>query len=151
MPEVKTGLEGVLKYRNVAGTAAVAAGTTLSYVTSFEYSWDESVMDVWNRKTFAHYKPGRAKGKASCKLLYVNQSDVDQIKAALTGYTNPQQYVELQIDGINGTGEKVIALANCALDSHSLNQPEDDLDSLELSFVFSTQPEEKAYADRRIT
>ncbi len=151
MPEAKTGLEGVVKYRLIAGTASVAAGSTLSYVTGAEYSWDEEKKDVYNRATFAHYKSGRGKGKFSGKQLYVNQTDIDAFRAAVTGITFPQAYVELQIDGINGTGEKVIALASCGLDSHSVSQPEDDLDNAELSFTFAVEPEELTYANRRIT
>lgn len=151
MAEAKTGLEGVLKYRNQYGTASVAAGTTISYCTGFDYSFEENKKDVWNRATFAHYKPGRGVGKATAKCLYVNHDDIDQIKAALEGYTNPTQYLELQIDGINGTGEKVIAFGMAALDSQSFSQPEEDLDSLDLSFTFCLDPEELAYADRRIT
>ena len=151
MAEAKTGLEGIVKYRNQAGTASVAAGTTLAYVTGFDYSWDEQKKDVWNRATFAHYKPGRAQGKASCKLNYVDQTDIDQVKKALASYTSPQQYIELQIDGINGTGEKVIAFASSGLDSHSFSQPEDDLDTYDLSFTFALKPEELTYTNRRIT
>jgi hypothetical protein len=151
MAEGKTGLEGVLKYKNQFGTASVAAGTTISYVTGFDYSWEENKKDVYNRATFAHYKPGRAVGKATCKMLYVDHTDVNQIKTALSGYTHPVQYIELQIDGINGTGEKVIALANAGLDSQSFSQPEEDLDSLDLSFTFALKPEELTYANRRIT
>jgi hypothetical protein len=151
MAESKSGLEGILKYRNTFGTASVAAGTTLSYVTGFDYSYEENKKDVWNRATFAHYKPGRAVGKATCKMMYVDHTDVNQIKAALSGYTSPVQYIELQIDGINGTGEKVIALGNCGLDSQSFSQPEEDLDSMDLSFSFALKPEELTYANRRIT
>lgn len=149
--EAKTGLEGVLKYRNLAGTASVAAGTTISYVTGFDYSWEENKKDIWNRATFAHYKPGRGVGKATAKCLYVSQTDVTQIKTALAGHTFPQQYIELQIDGVGGTGEKVIALANAGLDSHSFGMPEDDVDTLDIAFTFSTKPQELTYANRRIT
>lgn len=151
MAEAKTGLEGVLKYRLIAGTASVDTGSTLSYVTGFDYSWDEAKKDVWNRASFAHYKAGRATGKATCKLLYVNNTDVDAFKAAVTGITFPQAYIELQIDGINGTGEKVMAFANVGLDSSAISQPEDGLDSLTLTFGFAKKPEELAYANRRIT
>lgn len=151
MAEAKTGLEGVLKYRCIAGTSAVDTGTTLSYVTGVDYSWEEQKKDVWNRATFAHYKSGRAQGKLTAKLLYVNHNDIDKLKTAVTGITFPQSYFELQIDGINGTGEEVIAFADCGLDSHSLSQPEDDLDSYELSFTFALKPETLTYANRRIT
>ncbi len=151
MSEAKTGLEGVLKYRLVAGTATVAGGSTLSYVTGAEYSWDEEKKDVYNRATFAHYKPGRGKGKFSAKMLYVNQTDIDAFRAAVTGITFPQALIELHVDGINGTGEKAIQLASAGLDSHSVSQPEDDLDNAELSFTFAIEPRELAYADRQIT
>ena len=104
MAEAKTGLEGVVKYRLIAGTASVAGGSTLSYCTGFDYSWDEQKKDVYNRATFAHYKDGRGAGKASCKLLYVNQTDVDAFRTAIASYSYPQSYIELHIDGINGTG-----------------------------------------------
>lgn len=151
MAEAKSGLEGIVKYICQVGTASVAAGSTLSYVTGADYTWDEQKKDVYNRATFAHYKPGRGQGKFTAKLLYVNQTDVDAIKTAQSGYTYPQAYVELQVDGVDGTGEKVIAFANAGLDSHSVSQPEDDLDSLELSFTFGLKPEELTYANRRIT
>jgi hypothetical protein len=149
--EAKTGLEGVLKYRNVAGTASVAAGTTVSYCTGFDYSWEENKKDIFNRATFAHYKPGRGIGKVTAKMMYVNQTNVDQVKKALADCTFPRQYIELQVDGVAGTGEKVIALANCGLDSHSFSQPEEDVDTMDISFTFATKPEELTYANRRIT
>lgn len=151
MAETKTGLEGVVKYRNQAGTASVAAGTTISYVTGFDFSWEENKKDIFNRATFAHYKEGRGMGKATAKCLYVNHDDVDQVKTALANYSYPQQYIELQIDGIDGTGETVLAFANAGLDSQSFSQPEDDSSTLDLSFTFCTKPEELTYANRRIT
>jgi len=151
MSEVQTGLEGVLKFRNIAGTASVDTGSTLSYVTGFDYSWEENKKDIWNRATFAHYKAGRGVGKATCKMLYVNHDDVDSVKTAIANYSYPQQYIELQMDGIAGTGETVMAFANAGLDSHSFSQPEEDTDTLDLAFTFSTKPEELTYANRRIT
>jgi hypothetical protein len=151
LAETKTGLEGVVKYRLIAGTASVATGSTLSYVTGADYSWDSDKKDVFNRATFAHYKSGRGKGKFSAKTLYVNQTDADAFRAAVANVSFPHAYIELQIDGIAGTGEKVLCFANSGLDTLSLSQPDDDLDSQELAFTFCTAPEEKAYADRRIT
>lgn len=152
MAEVKTGLEGVLKYRLIVGTATVAAGSTLSYVRGFDYSWDQAANPIYNRATFAHYKSGRGKGKATCKLDYVNKDDVDAFRTAQTGTVSfPQAYVELHVDGIAGTGEDAVQFANCALDSFSFSQPDEAEDNLELSFIYSTEPTEATYANRLIT
>ena len=151
MAETKTGLEGIVKYRMIAGTASVGAGSTLSYVTGADYSWDTNKKDVFNRATFAHYKKGRGLGKFDAKMLYVDYTDVTNFRAAVTGITSPQCYVELQIDGINGTGEKVISMPNCGVDSFKFSQPEDDLDNLDVSFTMATEPVEVTYANRLIT
>ena len=151
MAEIKTGLEGVLKYRLIAGTASVDTGSTLSYVTGFDFSWEENSKPVFDRASFAHYKAGRGLGKATGKMMYVDHADVDAIKTAIADYSYPQCYIELHIDGIDGTGEKTLAFANCGLDSQSFSQPEEDTDTLDLAFTFATKPEELAYADRRIT
>jgi len=151
MAETKTGLEGVLKYRLIAGTASVDTGSTLSYVTGVDYSWDEQKKDIFDRATFAHYKAGRGLGKLTAKCLYVDQTDIDALKTAVADVSFPHAYFELQIDGIAGTGEKTIAFANCGLDSHSFSQPEEDSTTTDFSFTFCTKPEELAHTDRRIT
>lgn len=149
--ETKTGLEGVLKYRLMSGTDSVDAGSTISYCTDFSYSWDQNKKDVFDRATFAHYKPGRAMGNCSMKLLYVDETHLSAFRTAQSDQSYPHAYFELHIDGVDGTGEKALALANAGLNSTSFTQPEDDLDTVDFSFSFSTAPEELTYANRRIT
>ena len=61
--ETKTGLEGLVKIRFIAGTASVAAGSNLSYVTDFSYTWDTSKKDPTSapsQPTWTTVEPGPA-------------------------------------------------------------------------------------------
>ena len=139
MSEVQTGLEGVLKFRNIAGTASVDTGSTLSYVTGFDYSWEENKKDIWNRATFAHYKKGRPAGKLTVKELYVNQGSADVWPTSSTYWTVPTVAFTLEVDDIAGTVGETLMFQRCAKDSTALSQPEEDTDTFDISATFGSK------------
>jgi hypothetical protein len=138
-----------LAYVTVGSMGSVLAGsivnertfvqpTTISYVTGVDYSIEENKKDVWNRATFAHYKPGRKTGKISIKTLYVNNGSANFWPTSSTFHTVPTCALTLSIDDIAGTIGNALLFQRCGKDSTALSQPEEDLDSFDISATFGS-------------
>jgi hypothetical protein len=138
-----------LAYVTVGTSGSVLAGSivdersfhvpaTVSYVTGVDYSLEQNKKDVWNRATFAHYKPGRPAGKLSIKELYTDFGSADVWPASSTFNTVPTIAMTLSIDDVAGTVGETLLFQRCGKDSTALSQPEEDLDSFDISATFGS-------------
>lgn len=137
MPEIKTGLEGVLKICwGQTGTASVAAGSTIGYGKGISYDWSENPIHIWNGSAYAHSKKQRAKGKLTVSKMFMDNDFVAKLGTSTASETFGRHYVELQVNGIAGTLEDVYSFRNCALESISRTHPEEAESTEEWGFHF---------------
>ncbi len=135
---VTLGTSGSVLSGSIVDERSFHTATPIGYVTGFEYSIDENKKDVYSRATFAHYKAGRKIGKLSVKELYVNHGSFDVWPTSSTYHTVPTIGVELAVNDIAGTIGESLLFQRCGKDSTSVGQPEDDLDSAEISANFGS-------------
>ena len=151
MAEVKSGLEGILKFAwGQTGSAAVQAGSTIGYVTGFSYEYTENPIQVYDGTAYAHSKKQRREGKATVKKLFVDNDFYAKLGTKTANETVGRHYVELQVDGIAGTGEDIYCFRDCVLDNLSRDVPETEVLEEEWSFAFDLY-EKRTYANRLIT
>ena len=137
MPEVKTGLEGVLKMRwGQTGTATVAAGSTIGYGQGISYEWSESPIHIWDGGSYAHSKKQRAQGKLTVSKMFVDNDFMAKLGTTTASETFGRHYVELQVNGIAGTLEDVYSFRNCAFEGLSREVPETESMTEEWTFFF---------------
>lgn len=150
MPEVKSGLEGVLKLIwGQTGTAAAANGSTIGYVTGLSYEYSDNPIHIFDGSAYAHSKKQRTQGKATVKQLFVNNNFVSKLGTTDGNVTMGRHYMELQVNGVAGTAEDVYAFQNCVLENLSRDVPETEAVSEEWTFFFNNL-ERLAAASKRI-
>jgi hypothetical protein len=151
MAETKTGLEGVLKIKwGQTGTASVAAGSAIGYVTGLSYEYTNNPIHVFDGSTYAHSKQQRVMGKATAKSLFVDNAYYNKLGTTDGNVTQGRHYIELQVNGIAGTGEDVYCFRNCVLENMSRDIPEEEGVTEEWTFFFDHY-RKLAFADRLIT
>jgi len=151
MPEVKTGIEGVLKYRaSVTGSSAAAAGSVFGFLQGASFEFSNNPLHVYDGSAYSHSKPQRGKGKLTAKKAFVNDADYTVLVGSTGSETQKRNYMELQVSGVFGTVEKAYAFWNCVLDNKSWDFPEEDAATDDFSFFFSFY-EELTAANKRIT
>lgn len=136
---VTVGTGGSVIGGSIVSERTFCTNGSISYVTGVDYSIEDNHKDVWNRATFAHYKPGRPTGKLTVKELYVNQGSADVWPTSSTYHTVPTIAMTLDIDDINGTVGETLMFQRCAKDSTALSQPEEDLDTFDISATFGSK------------
>lgn len=135
---VTVGTSGSVLAGSIVNERSFHTSGSISYVTDFSYGWDMNKKDVFNRATFAHYKPGREMGNLSVKELYVEAGSADVWPTSSVYHTVPTIAMELAIDGVDGTASEVLLFQRCAKNSVGLAQPEDDMDTFDLSASFGS-------------
>jgi hypothetical protein len=151
MAEVKTGLEGVLKIAwGQTGTDAAQDGSTIGYVTGFDYEWSDSPLHVYDGSGFAHSKKQRGHGRATAKQLFVNNNFYNKLGTSTADETYGRHYIELQVDGILGTCEDVYSFEDCVLENLSRSHPEEESVTEEWTFHFAKAPRYIAAASKLI-
>lgn len=135
---VTVGTSGSVIAGSIVDERTFVQSTTISYVTGVDYSLEENKKDVWNRATFAHYKPGRKAGKLSVKELYVNNGSADIWPTSSTYHTVPTCAFSLKLNDIAGTVGNDLMFQRCGKDSTGFSQPEDDVDTFDISATFGS-------------
>jgi len=135
---VTVGTSGSVIGGSIVDERTFLTPTTISYVTGVDYSIDTGMKSVFNRDTFAHYKEGRQTGKLSIKENYVNQGSADVWPTSSTYHTVPTAAFSLAINGVDGTISEELLFQRCAKDSTGLSQPEEDVDTFDISATFGS-------------
>ena len=151
MAEVKTGLEGVLKICwGQTGTASAQNGSTIGFVTGFDWEWSDSPLHIFNGSGYAHSKKQRGHGRATAKTLFEDNDFFTKLGTSTASETYGRHYIELQVDGILGTCEDVYSFKDCVLENTSRSHPEEESVTEEWSFHFSEKPAHLAAASKLI-
>lgn len=147
--ETKQGLEVVVKWvEGDAGwatykpptPAATAPKIIFTYKRNVDWSWNYNVRPVHNHLgQVTHYKAGIGSGNLSISALYVDESDFEDIRTAVTGSSVPWGYMEIQYHGVDGTVEFVLQCRRIVLADRSNSNPDDD-STVNMNFILFENP-----------
>lgn len=136
MAETKQGLEVIVKFvhgdavnfTDYVPTAPIAADVTFTYKRNVDWNWNYNVRPIHNAQgSVTHHKGGIPAGTLSLSALFMDATDWDDMRTAVTGSSVPWGYLEVQyLDTTGAAVEFVMRCKRIVFSGISVSNPEDD-------------------------